>query len=109
MGVEAAMKFVFGSTFVSTTLDIAKRVAFDPAVHTKTITMDGDVFDPAGTLSGGARSQQASVLERLQELQDVMSKLDEKRDQLSKVDKELAGMKGVADRSNNLKTQLDIK
>ena len=49
---------------MATNLDVAKKVAYDPKIRTKTVTLDGDVCDPAGTLSGGARSQQASVLER---------------------------------------------
>ena len=29
------------------------QVAFDPNVKTRTVTLEGDVFDPSGTLSGG--------------------------------------------------------
>jgi len=107
--VEAAMKFVFGRVFVANGMDAAKNVAFDKNVLTKTVTLDGDVVDPEGTLSGGARSQQASVLERLQELQEVQSNLTEKKNQLAKVKKELQGIKHVADRFNDLKLKLEHK
>ncbi|XP_057298793.1 structural maintenance of chromosomes protein 2-like [Hydractinia symbiolongicarpus] len=107
--VESAMRFVFGSAFVAKTLDCAKKVAFDPQVKTKTVTMEGDVFDPAGTLSGGARASQTSILVKLQELQDASAQLHLKKTEFAKVDHELKGIKSVADRYNQLSTQLDMK
>ena len=32
---------------------LLNQVTFDPAIKAKTVTLEGDVFDPAGTLSGG--------------------------------------------------------
>ncbi|ETO26746.1 hypothetical protein RFI_10385 [Reticulomyxa filosa] len=52
--VEAAMKYVFGNTFVCTDMNAAKTVAFDPEIKRKCVTMDGEVFNPNGTLTGGA-------------------------------------------------------
>lgn len=52
--LKKAMEYVFGTTLVCDTLDNAKRVAFDKRVSTKTVTLGGDVFDPQGTLTGGA-------------------------------------------------------
>lgn len=52
--LQKAMEYVFGTTLVCDTLDNAKKVAFDKRVTTKTVTLGGDVFDPQGTLTGGA-------------------------------------------------------
>lgn len=113
VGYEAdlrkAMEYVFGSTLVCDTLDNAKRVAFDKRVMTKTVTLGGDVFDPQGTLSGGARSQSASVLSSLQELREVQDSLSATETALQTLDKELAGLKGTAERYRLLKQQLDMK
>uniref|UniRef100_A0A674BNC4 Structural maintenance of chromosomes protein 2 n=1 Tax=Salmo trutta TaxID=8032 RepID=A0A674BNC4_SALTR len=113
VGYEAdlrkAMEYVFGSTLVCDTLDNAKRVAFDKRVVTKTVTLGGDVFDPQGTLSGGARSQSASVLSSLQELREVQDSLSATETALQTLDKELAGLKGTAERYRLLKQQLDMK
>uniref|UniRef100_A0A674CN44 Structural maintenance of chromosomes protein 2 n=1 Tax=Salmo trutta TaxID=8032 RepID=A0A674CN44_SALTR len=102
VGYEAdlrkAMEYVFGSTLVCDTLDNAKRVAFDKRVMTKT-----------GTLSGGARSQSASVLSSLQELREVQDSLSATETALQTLDKELAGLKGTAERYRLLKQQLDMK
>ncbi|XP_031670465.1 structural maintenance of chromosomes protein 2 [Oncorhynchus kisutch] len=101
VGYEAdlrkAMEYVFGSTLVGDTLDNAKRVAFDKRVMTKTVTLGGDVFDPQGTLSGGARSQSASVLSSLQELREVQDSLSSTETELQALDKQLSGLKGTAE------------
>uniref|UniRef100_A0A7M5XBT0 SMC hinge domain-containing protein n=2 Tax=Clytia hemisphaerica TaxID=252671 RepID=A0A7M5XBT0_9CNID len=107
--IEGAMKFVFGSSFVAADLNSAKKVAFDPNVKTRTVTLDGDVFDPSGTLSGGARRQQQSILASIQELQDARTELSNKEKELRNVEKELEGIKSVAERYNKLSTDLDMK
>lgn len=53
--VRAAMAWVFGGVLVCADLDTARRVTFHPRVRCRCVTLDGDVVDPAGTLSGGAR------------------------------------------------------
>ena len=51
--LQPAMEFVFGNSFVCTDMDAAKRVTFDEKVNKKSVTLDGDSFDPAGTLTVG--------------------------------------------------------
>ncbi|MED6273357.1 Structural maintenance of chromosomes protein 2 [Characodon lateralis] len=113
VGYEAdlrkAMEYVFGSTLVCDTLDNAKKVAFDKQVMTKTVTLGGDIFDPQGTLSGGARSQSASILSSLQEVKDVQDNLKEKEAQLQDVERQLAGLKGTAEKYRQLKQQHELK
>lgn len=53
--LEAAMKFVFGSAFVCPNMDNAKAVTYDEKIQKRTVTLDGNSFDPAGTLTGGKR------------------------------------------------------
>ncbi|XP_056136927.1 structural maintenance of chromosomes protein 2 [Lampris incognitus] len=113
VGYEAdlrkAMEYVFGSTLVCDTLDNAKMVAFDKKVMTKTVTLGGDIFDPQGTLSGGARSQSKSVLSSLQELKGVQDELNDKEAQLQDTDRQLASLKGTAERYRQLKQQYELK
>lgn len=49
------MKYVFGGTFVCSSTEIAKKVAFDPYMQKKCkcVNLEGDITDPRGTLSGG--------------------------------------------------------
>ncbi|KAA0722413.1 Structural maintenance of chromosomes protein 2 [Triplophysa tibetana] len=107
--LRKAMEYVFGTTLVCDSLDNAKRVAFGKGVSTKTVTLGGDVFDPQGTLTGGARSQTASVLSKLAEVKDVQDSLRAKESELTAVETELSGLKGTAEKFRQLKQQLDLK
>ncbi|XP_061591552.1 structural maintenance of chromosomes protein 2 [Cololabis saira] len=113
VGYEAdlrkAMEYVFGSTLVCDTLDNAKRVAFDKQVTTKTVTLGGDVFDPQGTLSGGARSQSVSILASLQEVKDLQNNLNDKDAQLRDTEQQLTSLKGTAEKYRQLKQQHELK
>ncbi|XP_034059230.1 structural maintenance of chromosomes protein 2 [Gymnodraco acuticeps] len=107
--LRKAMEYVFGSTLVCDSLDDAKRVAFDKQVMTKTVTLGGDIFDPQGTLSGGSRSQSVSVLTSLQELKEVRDNLNENEAQLQDIERQLASLKGTAEKYRHLKQQYELK
>uniref|UniRef100_A0A5K3F9D4 Structural maintenance of chromosomes protein n=1 Tax=Mesocestoides corti TaxID=53468 RepID=A0A5K3F9D4_MESCO len=67
--LQPVMEFVFGGVFVCSSLDVARKVAFYPRIERKTVTYEGDMFDPQGTLSGGSRNTTGagSLLTRLSE------------------------------------------
>ncbi|WFD18702.1 Structural maintenance of chromosomes protein 2 [Malassezia caprae] len=76
--VAQALEYVFGSTLVCKDAATAKKVTFDQAVRMKSVTLEGDVYDPAGTLSGGSSSgAQSSVLLRMHELAMLMDQIQE--------------------------------
>ena len=67
--VRAALEYVFGQTLVCKDAESARRVTFDAAVQMKSVTIDGDTYDPAGRLSGGSKGGGVqNVLLRMQEL-----------------------------------------
>lgn len=51
--VQKAIDYVLGDVFICNDMDAAKRVTFDPQIRRKSVTLDGQTFDPAGTLRGG--------------------------------------------------------
>ncbi|GAV68102.1 SMC_N domain-containing protein/SMC_hinge domain-containing protein, partial [Cephalotus follicularis] len=55
--IKSAMEYVFGSTFVCKTLDAAKEVAFNRQIRTPSVTLEGDIFQPSGLLTGGSRQE----------------------------------------------------
>lgn len=107
--VEAAMEYVFGGSFVCTDMDKAKAVTFADGIKKKSVTLDGEVFDPAGTLSGGAMSQKANILLKLSELKETEDELAVKRQNLWKLDQELQNITNAAQRYRNLKQQYELK
>ncbi|XP_029470590.1 structural maintenance of chromosomes protein 2 [Rhinatrema bivittatum] len=107
--LQKAMEYVFGTTLVCDNMDNAKKVTFDKRIMTKTVTLGGDTFDPQGTLSGGARSQSASVLSKLQELKTIQDELRAKENELLTIEKELAGLKNTVEKYRQLKQQWEMK
>lgn len=74
--VRNAIEHVFGRTLICPDMNSAKRVTFDNRVKTRTVTLEGDTYDPSGTASGGSSSRQGpSVLSLLSELKDAETKL----------------------------------
>ncbi|UZJ57028.1 hypothetical protein CBS101457_006348 [Exobasidium rhododendri] len=77
--VSAAMEYVFGNTLICADAETAKRVTFDNAVRMKSVTLEGDVYDPAGTLSGGSKPSSGGLLLKMQELGTVERELAQAR------------------------------
>ncbi|XP_060093143.1 structural maintenance of chromosomes protein 2 [Heteronotia binoei] len=107
--VQKAMEYVFGGTLVCNNMDNAKKVSFDKKIMTKTVTLGGDTFDPQGTLTGGARSQSASVLCKLQEVRDAQEQLEAREAELQFIEKELSDVKHTAEKYRRLKQQWEMK
>ncbi|KAK2569628.1 Structural maintenance of chromosomes protein 2 [Acropora cervicornis] len=107
--IRAAMAYVFGTTFVCDDMDNAKKVTYDPQVQARTVTLGGDLFDPQGTATGGARSSHSSILVKLQELTEAQAVLQEKSAELQEVIKELERCKKIADKYRQVKQQFDLK
>jgi structural maintenance of chromosome 2 len=73
--VSAAMKHVFGTTLVCSDSKTAEIVTFDKGIRTRSVTLQGDVFDPAGTLTGGSQPSGGSILAQLQHLTELRTRL----------------------------------
>lgn len=69
--VSKAMAYVFGSTLICKDAAVAKLVTFDKRVNLKSVTFDGDVYDPSGTLSGGAKLQTSGLLLTMQKVREL--------------------------------------
>ena len=104
-----AMKFIFGSSFVCRNIEEARKVTFNDQIMRKTVTLDGDVVDPAGTLTGGSRASGASLLVKLNELKQYRNELEAKSRQLDDVEEELKGMEQAAGQYRALKQRYDAK
>merc|ERR1719150_1296987 len=65
------MKYVFGGFLVCDTPETAKQVTFHPNVRVRSVTKDGDLYDPAGTITGGSAPKGGNILMRLQELAEL--------------------------------------
>ena len=107
--LEPAMNYIFGNSFVCNNLDTARKVTFDNNVRRKTVTLDGDVVDPGGTLTGGSRAQGASLLAKLSELKQYRTEYEAKEQQLKETEHELRDMGKSVNQYRAAKERYDIK
>ena len=103
------MEYVFGSTLVCEDAETAKRVTFDPTVRMKSVTLEGDVYDPSGTLSGGSPPQSSGVLVTLQKLNELTKDLRAQERALVNLQATMAREKKKLDAARKMKQELDIK
>lgn len=107
--VASAMEYVFGSTLVCDDAETAKKVTFDPAVRMKSVTLEGDVYDPSGTLSGGSSPNSSGVLVTLTKLNELNKELQAREAELSELQATMAREKKQLDFARKTKQELDLK
>jgi structural maintenance of chromosome 2 len=87
-----AMQHVFGNAIICSSSQIAEAITFDPAIRCRTITYDGDTFDPSGTITGGSRNQIGALLMKMNEMSELKSRYEEMREQNQHLERELEGL-----------------
>ena len=107
--LQPAMNFLFGGFFVCSDLETANKVAFDPKIKTRCVTLDGDKADPSGELSGGAPSKSGSLLTQIQAVIEASNSLESKMKQLTLSQNKLRELEKIANHYNNLKHKYDMK
>lgn len=103
------MEFVFGSTLICADAETAKRVTFDPSVRMKSVTVEGDVYDPSGTLSGGSAPSSSGVLVTLQKLNELNRQIATENAQLNGLHQFMAKEKKKLDMTKKLKQEMNLK
>ncbi len=107
--ISSAMEYVFGNTLVCADAETAKRVTFDPNVRMRSITLEGDAYDPSGTLSGGSAPNSSGVLVTLQKLNEITRQLREAEASLGQLQSHIAQEKSKLDMAKKIKKALDLK
>lgn len=107
--ISAAMEYVFGNTLICADAETAKRVTFDPNVRMRSITLEGDAYDPSGTLSGGSSPNSSGVLVTLQKLNSITRQLQEAEQSLKDVQAKISKEKSKLDEARRVKQDLDLK
>lgn len=72
------------------------------------VTLDGDVVDPQGTLSGGSRPQGNALLMEVAEIKELREALDQVEIALQNVQQRINQVQKVAQTYNQTKEQLDL-
>lgn len=107
--VFGAMEWIFGGTFICEDAKTAKDVTFHKGIRTKSVTLDGDVYDPYGTLSGGSKPNSAGILIKVQELNGVRADIEHHTQLLHDLEKEIeTSQKSIAE-YKRYKQRLDLQ
>ncbi|KAI1786116.1 condensin complex subunit SMC2 [Ganoderma leucocontextum] len=107
--VANAMFYVFGGTFICEDAQTAKQITFSREVGVKSVTLDGDVYDPSGTLSGGSAPNGSGVLVQVQELIEAEGHLTQAREKLVKLERDEVRSQGAREQWRSLSRELGLK
>jgi structural maintenance of chromosome 2 len=104
--VRTAMEYVFGSTLVVDGMKAANHIC--DVTKTRTVTYDGDVYDPSGTISGGSKHNLGSTLSKLTEFSEAQKALNEKDTRLTTVEAQLRSMKNAFSKFETFNEKLEL-
>ncbi|PON56294.1 Structural maintenance of chromosomes Smc [Parasponia andersonii] len=107
--LKSAMEFVFGSTFVCKNIDAAKEVAFSMEIRTPSVTLEGDIFQPSGLLTGGSRKGGGDLLRQLHDLAEAEIKLSAHQKRLTEIEAKITELLPLQKKFMDLKSQLELK
>ena len=107
--MQKAVAYIFGDTLICDDAESAKSVTFAREVSARSVTLQGDVYDPSGTLSGGAAPNSSNVLVQVQELLAVEERLHMARTQLDALLHEEQKSRGVRETWRDLGRDMEIR
>jgi len=105
--VKNVMAYVFGKAFVCEDAATARAVAFDKDVLTNCVTVEGDLLNPNGLLTGGSRGGGGSVLAKLHALHDAERALESATRVHAAARGALSEAKSLVDAAHRLETAAD--
>lgn len=103
-----AMTYIFGSTFICMDPNTAKAITFDPKIRGRSITLDGDVYDPEGNLSGGSRRNTNSILLTMQKFNNITAKTKQLEAKLSSIHQELSRLEQLGQQTKSIQNEINL-
>ena len=107
--VRQAMEYAFGNVIICDNPDVAKEIAFDKDIKNRTVTLEGDSFDPAGTMTGGSTNALGSLLSKITSLSAATANLELQLKELRGIDSLLKGMETQGLLAKEVERELDLK
>lgn len=88
----------------------AKLVTFSKELGgVRSVTLDGDIYDPSGTLSGGSAPSSSGILVKVQELQTAEQRLRDATQNLQQLEANAAKNAQIRERWRQMSGELDLK
>ena len=106
--LQPAMNHVFGGTLVCSDKEAAREVC--EKIKQRTVTLEGDLYDPKGTLTGGSRAKSgASILCRLGQLAELRQKLSAREESLATLAAQLETCRKSGEEMQRMQAELELK
>ena len=93
---------LLGNVIVVKDLQGASQIAKSIQYRYRVVTLDGDIVNAGGSLTGGFTKQQSSVFSRKAELEDLVSKLQGMDRSIQTAENQVATLKNTIERQNEL-------
>lgn len=106
--LQKAMSYIFGTTFICLDPNTAKAITFDPKIRARSITLEGDIYDPEGNLSGGSRKSGSSILLTMQRYNTLSQKIKQLEEELHGVQHELHRLDKLGQQTKSLQNGLNL-
>ncbi|CAK9170711.1 unnamed protein product, partial [Ilex paraguariensis] len=84
-------------------------VAFNREIGNPSVTLEGDIFQPSGLLTGGSRKGGGDLLRQLHALAEAESKLSFHQKCLSEIDAKINELLPLQKKFEDLRSQLELK
>uniref|UniRef100_A0A1A9ZV46 SMC hinge domain-containing protein n=1 Tax=Glossina pallidipes TaxID=7398 RepID=A0A1A9ZV46_GLOPL len=106
---EPVMKFVFDHTLIFRDLNVAQQMTYRPKIHCRSVTLDGDVVDLEGTLSGDSKPKGSNVLQELGEIKRLENDIKERKREIQIIDQQLGSLENKARSYQKLKETIELR
>jgi len=103
------MAYVFGDVLICDDAETAQAVTFHSQIGLRSVTVNGDVYDPSGTISGGSAPSSSGLLIRVQELKGVEKALEQAKEVFRRLESEEQRNASAKAEWTRAKRELDIK
>jgi len=104
---QKSIEYVLGNFFVCTNGAIAKKIAFE--LKERVVTMEGSLYDPWGSISGGYFDPADSDLEKVDLVIKKEKRIAELSTRLAELDERQRRASATRNEVNTLQAQLDAK
>ena len=106
---ERALRFLLGRVLVAENLDMALNVARQGRFRFRVVTLDGDVVNAGGSLTGGAKRHREGYLSREKNIEELKTQVEKINETILTWQEKLEEAENVATNTNKEERELTNK
>ena len=100
--IESVISNLLGATVVVENLDIAIKLAQNTRFSYKIVTLDGDIINPQGSMTGGSKKSEAvNLISRDREIKTLSAQIEKFKEEITSSNQTLSALKSKLSDSQN--------